>query len=316
MENKNNVFEEASNTIDKSKELVRNTFKTFLNYISYLIIIAITVFFSLAYIGFTNKITWDAVLQAGIILAINISSMSIFILQGEDNEKNKSSTYKTNLIVWAKKVNLLETKKLIMQFRAYCKERTEQLRQEIKESLIASAGIEVKFYEEHLSGLSLKQLKQLRIEVDKRNEKNFTIKDNDLQLLVLTRHDYRKLKKASGEIKVKPISYAKILAGSIRGKTNKALQEHSGSYKAMSVGIKSLSIIFFALATVVVSILPTGANGFQAVLDIAWRIFGVTVSSIMGFYTGVKSIKIQNSDNKEKILFIDEFLEYKKVDNE
>lgn len=295
MEEKQNSLEKASNAITNAKDKGKNGFKTYINQISYILIVIITIFFSFAVIGFQNGFSIDLVMTLGVLIVINLTTMFIFIPQGEDNEKNKSKTYANNLEIWGNRTSEIENKKLLMKFRQYCEERTEELRQQIRNDYVMAAGIDIVFYKEHLQNVPIKELKKYK-------------NPNELGI-ILTKKDIRLLKKAKGKIKVKPISYSKILAGSIGRHTSDALQEHAVSYKSKTLIIKVISMILYTLFIACAVIIPTGASGLQAIQDICLRILGITVSTVMGFYTGVNSIRIANSDIKEKILFQDEFLE-------
>ena len=145
-------------------------------------------------------------------------------------------------------------------------------------------------YESTYGKLTLKEVKEL------------FKKDN-----TLTRKQKSWIKKTKKTIKVPAINPLLILAGVQVSK--RIVGQRKVSNKTKIMANKTASTITTVIIFSSIALVPVEAIGWAMIGLYALRLLARLTASISGFYGGIKKIKDDNSDNKEKIIFINEFLE-------
>lgn len=290
MEEKKDFVADMADKYGKATAFAKNTFRSMLNYVLLTFLILMTAVLSFAQVVLVEGITKNIIIDLCYTLAINITSMVVFIPQGEDNEKRKSQSYFANLKLWGAKTKILEDKKLLTQFNKFCREKSLELRQNKIEEFVKLASLNMEDYEKSIKNLSKRDLKR-------------AITDEKL-----SKEQVYYLLKAKGRIKIPKINPSIVLAGSDKAQQYSSLQPHM-KQKTKAVSIRMIGIVVWSLLLVSVMLVPTGYTGWLMIFKFIMRIAGVVSSTIVGFYTGVNQIRAENNENKEKIFFIDEFLE-------
>lgn len=295
MEEKKDFVADIADKYGKAATYAKNTLKSMLNYVLLIFLILMTAVLSFAQVALVDGITKDVLVDLCYTLAINITSMVVFIPQGEDNEKKKSQSYYANLKLWGAKTKILEDRKLLTQFNKFCREKSLELRQNKIEEFVKLASLNMEDYEKSIKNLSKRDLKR-------------AITDEKVLGYKLSKEQVYYILKAKGRIRIPRINPSIVLAGSDKAQQYASLQPHM-KQKTKAVSIKMIGIVIWSLLLVSVMLVPTGYTGWLMMFKFIMRIAGVVSSTIVGFYTGINQIKTENNENKEKIFFIDEFLE-------
>lgn len=295
MEEKKDFVADMADKYGKATAFAKNTFRSMLNYVLLTFLILMTAVLSFAQVALVEGITKNVLIDLCYTLAINITSMVVFIPQGEDNEKRKSQSYFANLKLWGSKTKILEDKKLLTQFNKFCREKSLELRQNKIEEFVKLASLNIEDYEKSIKNLSKRDLKRATT-------------DENVLGYKLSKEQVYYLLKAKGHIKMPKINPSIVLAGSDKAQQYSSLQPHM-KQKTKAISIRMIGIVVWSLLLVSVMLVPTGYTGWLMIFKFIMRIAGVVSSTIVGFYTGVNQIRTENNENKEKIFFIDEFLE-------
>lgn len=301
------VFEKTTETAGKIAKGTRNTFRQALNYILLLVLIIVTAVFSFTTVEIANVFSLQFFINLAYLIVINIFSMISFIPQGEKNEKEKSATYSANLTLWGTiSASLIQAKQL-MAFHRYCKYLTERLKQEKKENYIISASIDMDFYNKHLKNLSKKELQQYlkptmiyaENDTEHKNGELFQLSRQQIKLIMLSR----------GIIKVNAINPLKVLNGS--NKTDQYdVARNKMPYKEKTLIHRIFQLVLWSILCASVILVPTGSIGWASICMFIFRIFSIALYAFIGFSTGVNQIKHDNEDIKDRVIFINEFLEH------
>ena len=310
MENKD-VFETVTEKFSGGIKKTKNVFKQFLNYILLFALILVTAVLSFSTQEIVNPFSPDYLINLAYLIIINIFSMASFIPQGENNEKSKNTSYNNNLVSWGEKSTQIRNDKLIVKFRIFCKELTERLRKEKKDNYLYDATLDFDFYNKYLRQVSNKKLKKflkpteikllvLNTETNKKEEQIFVFQLSWRQIALI--------KKFRGIIKVLPINPARVLTGS-----NKIDQyevaRNKIPYKETEIIKKVSMLISWSVLMASIILVPTNSIGWAAIYTFVFRVFSIISWAFVGFYTGVNQIKRDNQDIKDRIIFMDEFLE-------
>lgn len=294
-EKKEDIVSDLANKYGQARTFAKNTFRSMMNYVLLAFLILMTAVLSFAQIALVDGVTKNVIVDLCYTLFINITSMVVFIPQGEENEKRKSQSYSANLKVWGSKTKILEDKKLLSKFNEFCRKKTMELRQIQINEYVKLASIDISEWEEKFKSLSKKDLKR-------------ATKDENVIGYKLSKEQVYFLLKAKGHVKIPRINPTIVLAGTDKGQQYSSLQPHM-KQKTKAVSVKTIGIIAWSLLLVSVMLVPTGYTGWLMIFKFIMRLAGVVTSTIVGFYTGINQIKTENNENKEKIFFIDEFLE-------
>jgi len=288
MEDKN-IFEKTSDIQDTVTKKTRNFVKTFLIYIVFTALIVVTILLSFVSPELIDRWTRTAIVNALWIFLASTTALVIFFGQGEENERDKNESYKQNCSAWGVKSEEIRKNGKIALLRGFCKNKTFQIRNDVKEYFIRDcAGIDIEEYEKHYADKSIKQIK------------------NDISL---SSKQKKFLIKAKKYIDVKPINYMYVLSGTELGQKQSVGQKKKINRKTKILSRKFVTTILNTVIFSSMMLMPNGATTWETVGLCAIRILSILIASISGFYGGATKIREDNSEIKANIVFLDEFTE-------
>lgn len=194
--------------------------------------------------------------------------------------------YADNLKAYGEKASSLADGGHLAQLNLFCAEKTEDLRREKRYNIMQRAMID-----------------------RARFDKLLDMTDEELENEKLTEKQKAAFTKATGVIYVKPINPAVLVTDSTEKDSALSLVYNETLAGAVSTTGKMISVIVFAVLTVVITVVPTGFNGVATFVALAMRIL-LVVSAIVSAI-GSANTAVQNRDRaiKRRIAFIDLFYE-------
>jgi hypothetical protein len=229
-------------------------------------------------------------LDTAISLSLTIFCYIVFIPQGEKSERSSSPSYKPNCIKWGELSTKIRTGGMLETFRRFCREQLEVERREIRSVIIGNhTTFSFQEYIERYSKLSSAELKDLYQKGD------------------LSKEEYKAIKKCNGKIKVKPINSVLILSGVARASYNDAGRTDS-NFVLKWLAQRPLMIVLFAIMANALSGTFSGLN-LSAIYGMILDILSIIIASFVGFGAGEQAIRDKDDKIKNRILFIESFLE-------
>lgn len=290
-----NVFADANAKKNKITTSIRDKAVNSLPYILLVLIIICRVLLEIFHTTVVNPFTPVFFLDTAISIALTIFCYIVFIPQGEKNERLNSPSYKPNCMRWGELSSKIRTGGMLDTFRKYCQEQLEIERREIKAVIIGNnTTFSFEEYTEHYSGLSEAELKGLYEEGK------------------LTKGEYDAIRKCNGKIKVKPINSVLILSGVARASYNDAGREES-NFLLKWMAKRPLMMMLFAI---VIKAISGTFKGFDVsvVYGMILDTLSIIMASFVGYGAGEQAIRDREDKIKNRILFIESFLEKEKTE--
>lgn len=281
----NEITDAQSKATDKLLKWVRSSFP----YIILALNIIVSVVSRLFKTWLVNPFSADFFIS----LATNILTTTLayvcFVQYGEKMEKLNMPKYEANLSVWTKisqKVRTAHSE----DFIAFCK---KQIADEIYEKRLSIIGnntlISTETYKEVYYGKSDAAIDKFVAEG------------------VLSERDAVYVKKANGNMRVKPIKPLIILCGIKSAHLNDAGRDGL-SYSTVS--ILARPALMFVLTAVVTMFKGAwiGVGDASAIYDMIYSATMIVVSAVMGYTAGATSAHYENEKIIARILFLEKFL--------
>ena len=286
-----NVFSDVNEKKYKIANTIASATKAYLPYILLIVNIAFRIVIQLYDTRVVNPFTLIFALDAVTSVISTMFCYIVFIPLGEENEMLNSSSYKPNCARWGELSEKIRTKGLLESFRQYCQEQLEIERRETKAVIIGNnTTFSFDEYTERFSHLGDDELKELY----KKGE--------------LTRGEYKAILKVNGKIKIKPINSVLILSGVRKANYNDAGRDDSNYLlkwlAKRPVAIVAISIIFNALSATFV-----GLSGYSVIYNMVIDTLCIIFASFVGYGAGEQAIRHKDDKIKNRILFIESFLE-------
>lgn len=288
-----NIFDDIN--ANKAK-ISKNVKKTVNEYLPYILLVANIVFRIILQLydpKLVNPFSVVFVLDTITSLISTMFCYIVFIPQGELNERKTSLSYRPNCERWGELSSKIRTSGRLEAFRKYCNLQVELERKATRESIIANnTTYSYSEYEEQFAKLNKKELKQLK-DAGK-----------------ITSTDYKAFLKANSNIKIKPINSVLILSGVAHASYNDAGRD-DGNYAAKWLIKRPLPILFTSILLNALSGSFIGLSGYSVIYSMVIDALFIVVASFVGYGVGVQSVQAENNKIKNRILFIESFLEGK-----
>ena len=285
------AFERSVERIDSAKAKTPYILSNFLNYILLSCIILLQVILSVFYLnyrGFDDGF-W-------VILIVNvvcsILAFWIFIPQGKRNEIKNNASYRNNCTVWSELSETIQNDKPI-EFNDYCEKDTNNKREKIRNVYIKNSTIGKDKWE-YIKSLTDREFK---LEMKMKNENGNIYTINQKRWLI----------KARKYIKVNKTDPCLILTGASYDTGGEVGVSPKISYEAWMTIKRVFSVMLLMGIITMVGLDQYADFGWKALAECIMRIFGIITSAVMGFYTGVTSIRMRNDIIKKNIHFIKTF---------
>jgi hypothetical protein len=295
MEEKN-LFADVNAGKSKLTNTIKRTAKAYLPYILLILNIVFRIVIQLYDTKVVNPFSPVFLLDSITTIISTMFCYIVFIPLGEDNERLNSPSYKPNCARWGELSTRIRTKGLLEPFRQYCKEQIEVERREIKAVLIGNnTTLSFEEYTEHYSELSEAELTKLYEEGK------------------LTKGEYKTISKCNNKIKVEPINSVLILSGVARATYNDAGRD-GGNYILRWLAQRPIFIIAVSIIINALSANFIGLAGYSVIYSMVIDALCIIFASIVGYGAGEQAIREKEDKIKNRILFIESFLEKEKTE--
>ena len=289
----NNVFADANAKKNKITTSIKEKAVNYLPYILLALIIICRVLLEIFHTTVVNPFTPIFFLDTAISIALTLFCYMVFIPQGEKNERLNSPSYKPNCDRWGTLSSKIRTGGMIDSFRKYCQEQLEIERREIKAVIIGNnTTFSFDEYIERFSRLSDDELKALHLAGE------------------LTEGEYKAILKCNGKIKVKPINSVLILSGVARATYNDAGREET-NFLLKWIAKRPFMMMLFAIVIKAISGTFAGFD-VSVVYGMILDTLSIIMASFVGYGAGEQVIRDREDKIKNRILFIENFLEQNK----
>lgn len=286
-----NMFADVNAGKSKIANTIKRTAKNYLPYILLIVNIAFRIVLRLYDTSVVNPFTTVFVLDAITSVVSTMFCYIVFIPLGEENERLNSPSYKPNCARWGELSKRIRTEGLLDSFRKYCREQLDVERREIKAVIISNCTtFSFEEYTERFSHLSDKELKAL------------------YQKGELTKEEYGAIRRCNGKIKVKPINSVLILSGVAKANYNDAGRVES-NFILRWLAKKPLAIVAMSVALNAISATFIGLSGFSVIYEMVIDALFIIFASFVGYGAGEQAIRDKDDKVKNRILFIESFLE-------
>lgn len=286
-----NVFADVNAGRTKLANTIKRTAKNYLPYILLIVNIAFRIILRLYDTTVVNPFNSVFLLNSITSVISTMFCYIVFIPLGEENEKLNSPSYKPNCARWGELSTKIRTGGLLESFRKYCREQLEIERREIKAVIISNnTTFSFEEYIENFSHLSDKELKVLY----KKGE--------------LSKEEYNAIRRCNGKIKVKPINSVLILSGVAKSNYNDAGRDEA-NFVLRWLAKKPLVIVAMSVLLNAISATFIGLSGFSVIYEMVVDALLIILASFVGYGAGEMAIRDKDDKIKNRILFIESFLE-------
>lgn len=253
------------------------------------VIAAITLVLPFVTFGLIVPFTMD--FWVSVVYNLVIASMCyyIFIPFGARSERLESRTYASTITSWTQLSDRVRKEGLIEAFYGFCTARRQEEREEHRLLLIEAAGIPMAVYRTEYAGLSKKQLKEKK-------------KENGL-----TRKQYKYLKAANGEIKVRPINPSMVLSGLRISNINDVGRERGKKIFGL---LRPLTLIVTMVIRGAIAISGnTDVDMIDYLTQTAVSLFIIMMWSFTGFRYGISTVRDEEQLVRGRCEFLSMFME-------
>lgn len=290
MEEKN-IFSDVNAGKSKITNTIKRTAKNYLPYILLILNIVFRIVLQLYNPKLNNPFTLVFVLDAITSVISTMFCYIVFIPLGEENERLNSPSYKPNCARWGELSAKIRTKGLLGTFRNYCREQLEVERREIREVIIGNnTPFSFDEYTERYSHLSEEELEDLYTKGE------------------LTKEEYKAILKCNHRIKVKPINSVLILSGVAKSNYNDAGRD-DGNFVLRWLAKRPLLIVAISVLLNALSANFVGLSGLSVIYNMVIDVMFIILASFVGYGAGEEAIRHKDDKIKNRILFIESFLE-------
>ena len=320
----NDILNKTTDTISQVTKKTKTGIKNYITIITILVLLLFTIAISLGELQFKDGTSLEFWINLVYLVLISVVSLCVMLPLGADNEKKMLAGYYENRKTWASKTGYIVNNGKSTSFNDYCKEFTNKLRKEKRESYVLEASISLNDYYNFFAKMTPKELrkyyihcKKERKEVEKydykpvEREEQASLINNTIPLSLA---QYRLLKRTKKAIRVKPIIPTRILNAS-HNKHEYSIGQSQTPFVAKILSIRIIGIIVYSLILATIVVVPTGETGLSVFIAIIIRLFGVITSAVMGYASGRQMTRNDNTDTLDRIAFISGFLEQYKVNH-
>ena len=237
-----------------------------------------------------NPFSADFFISLSTNILTTMFSYSCFVRHGEQMTKLTMRGYAENSNRWS----VLSGKVrggMGDSFARFCTARVEKEREERRREIIGNhTMISYDRYEQEYKGKSRRYIEDLR-----KSGK-------------LSRRDAYAILRANGQIRVKPINPLIILCGISRTKVNDAGRENI-RYSTLSIISRPFTMLIVNIAVTMFKWQYVGLENANEIYNMLISAFMIVMASAMGYSAGATSARKEHDKIKNRIFFIERFLE-------
>ena len=278
-------YDEASNAFT---EKVKKVVVDFFPYLLMLINILFMVMNALFTVSLKNPFTPDNISKTLMNCATSTLAYACFVGYGDRTTKNNMQNYQHNLKVWGETSDRIRRGSFFEAFLVYCKTAVEEERAEKRIAIVVNnTRISLRDYTELYAKMSNSELRQ-------------QVRDG-----VISAHDAKYIRKANGNIRVRPINPLLLLCGSKAENLNDAGRAQDASAIKSIVG-RPLTVIISSI--IVESVFCVFGGWSMATLyNMCAYAFLIFVSCFLGYEKGASNARKTNEAVLNRIVFLERF---------
>ncbi len=283
-----NVFETYDTMSNAFADKVKKAVVDFFPYLLMLANILFMVLNALFSVSLKNPFTPDNISKTLMNCATSTLAYACFVGYGDRTTKKNMQNYQHNLKVWGETSDRIRRGSFFEAFLVYCKTAVEEERAEKRIAIVVNnTRISLRDYTEIYSKMSNSELRQ-------------QVKDG-----VISAHDAKYIRRANGNIKVKPINPLLLLCGSKAENLNDAGRAQDASAIKSIVG-RPLTVIISSI--IVESVFCVFGGWSMATLyNMCAYAFLIFVSSFLGYEKGASNARRTNEAVLNRIVFLERF---------
>lgn len=286
-----NLFSDVNAGKNQVVNKIKQTAKNYLPYILLAVNIAFRVILRLYETSVVNPFTKEFVLDAITSVVSTMFCYIVFIPLGKKNEELNSLSYDDNCKRWGDLSDKIRRGGMLETFRKYCREQLEIEREDIKAVIISNnTTFSFEEYKERFAELGKKELKTLYLNGE------------------ITKEEYKVILKCNGKIKVRPINSVLILSGVKKANYNDAGRDES-NFVLRWLAKKPVLIVAMCVAVNATSAKFIGLSGFSVIYEMVIDALFIILASFVGYGAGEQAVRDREDKIKNRILFIESFLE-------
>ena len=283
-----NVFETYDTMSNAFADKVKKVVVDFFPYLLMLINILFMVLNALFTVSLKNPFTPDNISKTLMNCATSTLAYACFVGYGNRVTKKNSPNFQHNLKVWGETSDRIRRGSFFEAFLVYCKTAVEEERAEKRIAIVINnTRISLRDYTELYAKMSNSELRQ-------------QVRDG-----VISAHDAKYLRKANGNIRVKPINPLLLLCGSKAENLNDAGRAQDASAIKSIVG-RPLTVIISSI--IVESVFCVFGGWSMATLyNMCAYAFLIFVSCFLGYEKGASNARKTNEAVLNRIVFLERF---------
>ena len=262
-----------------------------MDFFPYLLMIANILFMvlnALFTVSLKNPFTPDNISKTLMNCATSTLAYACFVGYGDRTTKKNMANYQHNLKVWGETSDRIRRGSFFEAFLVYCKTAVEEERAEKRVAIVVNnTRIPLKDYNELYAKMSNAELRR-------------QVKDG-----VISSHDAHYIRKANGNIRVRPINPLLLLCGSKAENLNDAGRAQDASAVKSILG-RPLTVIISSI--VVESVFCVFGGWSMATLyNMCAYAFLIFISCFLGFEKGASNARKTNEAVLNRIVFLERF---------
>lgn len=282
------VFETYDATVATTTEKIKRAVIDFFPYLLIIVNISFMVLNTLFTVGMQNPFSKDTILKTLMNCATSTLSYACFVTYGDRTTRKSTPSFVDNLKAWGTISERIRKGAHFESFIDYCKQAVEKERDERRIAIITNhTRITVADYNDLYRDMTAREIRALVSEGK------------------ITHREAHFLRRANGNIRIRPINPLLLLCGSTVENLNDAGRARdasaTGSILARPVTVLSFSII---LAAVTCTFHGFSMTTLYTMLSSAFMIF---VSCFLGYEKGANNARKTEEAVKNRIIFLERY---------
>jgi hypothetical protein len=283
-----NIFDSYDAAVATTTEKIKRAVVDFFPYLLIIVNILFMVLNTLFTLELQNPFSRDLIIKTLTNCTTSTLTYACFVNYGDRTTRKNKNSFKDNLMSWGEISDRIRMGAHFETFLAYCKEAVEKEREEKRLAIITNhTRISVGDYNEIYRKMNTAEIKACVAEGK------------------ITSQDARFLRRASGNIHVRPINPLLLLCGSKAENLNDAGRARDASAVGSILARPATALSFSVLLTSIVSTY----HGFTmttlyTMLSSAFMIF---ISSFLGYEKGASNARKTEEAVMNRIIFLERY---------
>jgi hypothetical protein len=283
-----NAFESYDSAIATTTEKIKRVVIEFFPYLILIVNILFMVLNTLFTVSIQNPFNSDMILKTLVNCTSSTLAYACFVTYGDRITKKNTTSFVDNLKTWGSISERIRKGAHFESFIAYCKAAVEREREEKRLAIVTNhTRVSIADYNEIYRNMTSRQIRELVTEGK------------------ITAREARFLRRANGNIHVRPINPLLLLCGSTVENLNDAGRARDAS-NAGSILARPVSVLAFSM---VLTAVASTYNGFTmtALYSMFSSAFMIFFSSFLGYEKGASNARKTEEAVKNRIIFLERY---------